>query len=172
MSNDRNAQTIEKGLNQARQAIMKELANQLDSFGGDIAYSVFEHKPYMGFTGNSQTSYSSQVWIDGVPFAEYSTGDFQRDAIHEKVEFGEALFLEEPYEGDPRTVSGSVDIEHSYSRQTLDAIRMQRQKVGKGVAMRMSVGVEYNNFIGDPIGMMHKRIKSIDFTKLRIDVRN
>lgn len=172
MSNDRNAQTIEQGLTKARQAIMKELANQLDSFGGDIAYSVFEKKPYMGFTGNSQTSYTSQVWIDGVPFAEYCTGDFQRYPIHEKIELGEELFLEDPYEGDPRTVRGKADIEHSYSSQTIDAIRMQRQKVSKGVAMRMSVGVEYNDFIGDPIGMMYKIIKSIDFTKLRIDVRN
>lgn len=172
MSNDRNAQTIEKGLAKARQAIMKELANQLDSFGGDIAYSVFEEKSYMGFTGNAQTSYTSQVWVDGEPFSDYCTGDIQRDAIHEKVEFGEALFLEDPYEGDPRTITGEVEIEHPYSSQTINAIRAQRKKVGKGVAMRMSVGVEYNNFIGDPIGMMYKRIKSIDFTKLRIDVRN
>lgn len=172
MSNDRNAQTIEQGLTKARQAIMKELANQLDSFGEDIAHSVFKEKPYTGFTGNSQTSYTSQVWIDGVPFTEYCTGDFQRYPVHEKIEFGEALFLEEPYEGSPRTVSGKADIEHSYSSQTIDAIRMQKQKIDKGVAMRMSVGVEYNNFIGDPIGEMYKMIDSIDFTKLKIDVRD
>lgn len=172
MSNDRNAQTIDKGLRQAREAIMKELANQLDSFGGDIAHSVFKEKPYTGFTGNSQTSYTSQVWIDGVPFAEYCTGDFQRYPVHEKIEFREALSLEEPYEGSPRTVRGEADIEHSYSSQTIDAIRMQKQKIDKGVAMRMSVGVEYNNFIGDPIGEMYKMIDSIDFTKLKIDVRD
>lgn len=172
MSNDRNAQTIEQGLKKAREAIMRELANQLDSFGGDIAYSVFKEKPYTGFTGNAQTSYTSQVWIDGVPFAEYCTGDFQRYPIHEKIEFKETLFLEEPYEGIPRTIRGKADIEHSYSSQTIDVIRMQRQKISKGVAMRMSVGVEYNDFIGDPIGEMYKRIESIDLTKLQIDVRN
>lgn len=172
MSNDRNAQTIEQGLKKAREAIMRELANQLDSFGGDIAHSVFKKKPYIGFTGNAQTSYTSQVWVDGKPFSDYSTGDFQRDPIHKKVEFGEALFLAEPYEGAPRTITGKVEIEHSFSNQTIDAIRVQSQKISKGVAMRMSVGVEYNDFIGDPIGEMYKMIKSIDLTKLQIDVRN
>ena len=85
-----NAQTIDKGLRQAREAIMKELANQLDSFGGDIAHSVCEEKEYLGFTGNAQTSYTSQVWIDGKPFAEYSTGDYLPDIIHRKIELGES----------------------------------------------------------------------------------
>lgn len=173
MSNDRNAQTIEKGLNQARQLIMQRLASRLYTISRSITESEIGAKEYSGFTGNAQTSYTSQVWVNGEKVSEYCTGDYQPDAIHEKVGEGKYLKLEIPYEGDSRKVKGKVPIDHAWAIDSLNAIDREKPDVKKGIAVRFAIGVEYGEYIGNPLnGMMQSALYDINERKLRIDVRN
>lgn len=168
-----NAQTIDKGLRQARQLIMQRLSSRLYSIGRRIAEEEIGSKEYLGFTGNAQTSYTSQVWVDGMKVSEYCTGDNQPDAIHEKVGEGEYLRLEEPYEGEARKVKGEVPIDHAWAIDSLNAIDREKPDVKKGIAVRFAVGVEYGEYIGNPLdGMMQSALYDINEYKLRIDVHD
>lgn len=173
MSRDRNAQTIERGLNQARQLIKTRLANRLYTIGRKITENEVSHKEYLGFTGNAQTSYMSQVWVDGQLASEYNTGDYQPSPIREKVEHNKVVHLENPYEGEARSVMGKAEIQHPWATQTLDAIDRDKPDVENGLAIRFAVGVEYQDYIGNPIGAMLKSaLFDINERTLKIDVRN
>ena len=173
MSNDRNAQTIEQGLAKARQLIMQRLASRLYTIGREITEREIGVKEYTGFTGNAQTSYTSQVGHNGVKVSEYCTGDYQPDAIHPKVEEGENLRLSAPYEGDARRVKGKVPIDHAWAIDSLNAIDRDKPDLNKGIAVRFAIGVEYGEYIGNPLGgMRESALYDINERKLRIDVRN
>lgn len=171
MSSD-NAHTITQGLAHARQLIRQRLSSRLSSIGRKIGERELGSKEYSGFTGNAQTSYQSQVWSDGKKIAEWNSGDSQPDPIRPKIEEGDTVTLSEPYEGAPRSVRGKVEIEHPWGAMTLDAI--ERDKPDSDfLAIRLAVGVEYNDYIGDPIGqMMQSAMFDINERTLREDVRD
>lgn len=173
MSNDRNAQTIERGLAQARQKIMAGLASRLTTIGRNIVEKELRAKKYTGFTGNAQTSYLTQVWVNGALVSEYCTGDYQSPPLRPKIQDGKTVYLSAPYEGAPRKVKGKVGIDHDFGFETLNAIDNYVPDVKKGLAVRFAVGVEYNDYIGDPIGEMHEGVLyDINERTLKIDVRN
>lgn len=151
MSSDKD---IDNGLMIAKEQIMAHLADIVGFEGAVIANRVLGKRSYSGFTGNAQTSYSAITYRNSRVLRDFSTGDVQREPIREKIPKGKTIYLDEPYEGNPRSVTGRVGTDGKFSYDTLSDIL--RQPVKKdGVTVRFAIGVEYGPFIGNPLQDMH-----------------
>lgn len=168
MSND-NVRTISAGLERAKKEIFAQLAENALRVGRRLTNEAFGDKDYAGFTGNAQTSYTAQVFSGEALLAEYSTGDDERPPISPKIPEGETMYLEDPYEGNARSITGQVEIENEWAEGTITRIRKEPIKVRQGVTLRMAVGVEYNDYIGDPIGDMHMEAQKLNNQSFKVD---
>lgn len=157
--NNRNKARISKGIAKAIDAALTHLAAPLQGEAEEIMWHVYSRRKYLGFTGNAPTSYTASLFLHG---KEVDRTDTNIDAppIHAKVKLNETLFLEFPYEGPPRRVTGEVELLTPYAAEIIDRI-MTKPLRYQQLSVRLAVGVEYNEFIDDPIGNMHLLARKI-----------
>lgn len=97
-----------------RQQVMPLLAGMARTLLED---ALSMRQGWAGFTGNLPTSYAAAVWdFDGKPFgdiifAQDVDGHYSMSRIvRGKVEMGQSVHLDNPFEGQPRTTTGAVPV--------------------------------------------------------------
>lgn len=159
MSSD-NLKIFDAAIKRAKEQIMQKLATQAFRKGCQIVDIALGGKEYNGFTGQAQTSYTAMV-LDKKGMTAYSTGDFQREPVFRKIDYGEVLTLSEPYEGDERTIKGDVEILDESNDATIRKIASEPHGA---LTLRLAVGVEYHEYLpgDDPIEVMYNRAMQMD----------
>ena len=148
-----NAKTLELGFRRGVRLIEAILQKSLMDAADDLLRQVAKDKEFTGFTGNTQLSYACGVYVNG----ELKHVSFQHNwngpTIRMKVRKGKVVYLEEPFEGNPRPVKGMVDIVVNHgpelSLQQIEQFRAPR----RGVFLLMTTGTEYSTFLDEEVGL-------------------
>lgn len=137
-----------------RARIMWNLSKRLLDVGYQLIEVAVKEKQFSGFTGNTQTSISVGVYMDGVLKA-YQQGLKGQDGPRiRKIQRGKEVYLKNPYEGPPRAVTGKVNTTLEYGTESaLKFLQGYKTKSSRGVSLVMIVGTEYAEFINiGPLG--------------------
>lgn len=109
---------------------------------------ALESKGYMGFTGNTQTSYTCGIYLGGKLTYLLSAGNKLKAPVSKKVRKGKWKHLHTPYEGDSRSVHGEVETDNKYGQQTaVDFLKRYKDVPKKGFAIVMTTGTEYSVYL-------------------------
>lgn len=111
-----------------------------------------------GFTGNLPTSYAAAVWdfkgrmYGDIIFAEDVDGYYSFTSVkRQKVQEGAKVHLDNPWEGEPRTVTGDVPIKEPWgvdlSYQFLTGYQPSRYP-----CICICTGAEYSKLVEDEYG--------------------
>ena len=142
-----NAKTLENGFAKGLRMIEDVLFNSLADSADALLRRVATNRQFIGFTGNTQTSYACGVYVNGKLVHVAVQTNWTEPTVRMKVQKGKVVFLNNPYEGVPRAVKGRVDIEENHglalSLKQLEEYRAPR----KGLALMMTTGTEYSVYI-------------------------
>lgn len=167
----KNIEALKVGLKRARDLASNIIANSC----ADRVMSIVEAgewcRQWMGFTGNAQLSIGCAVYDkDGILY-DICSYEGMPPIIRPKLQLGESVYLETPYEGYPRRREGMAEIKWDTNTEALDAIFSLPMK-DHIAGLRFAFPVEYRKWLAgienkdnDPIRVMHQ-MASIDFIRL------
>lgn len=169
MGIDDNIRVLEAGMKKARELAGQMLAEKAKVTALEVCHETERDRSWTGFTGNAQTSYGTSVQSSKTFFAWGADQD-NPPIIRDKIEPGEDVFLPIPYEGDPREVGGTEEIEFPNSTLALDYILDLPMPVNSLVDARLAFPVEYQDWLPEtkipPIELMHQ-LASVAFKTMR-----
>lgn len=98
-------------------------------------------KHFHQFTGNTVASYTAAV-VDRQKVAAF-VQDEGAPVVHELIDKGETLRLDNPVEGEPRSVTGSEDMEYDYAQTAAEQFAMELAKGLNEAGIVLTPGVDY-----------------------------
>lgn len=105
-------------------------------------------KEFRGFTGNTQTSYSCGLYVDGILTYYVSQDMWTKEPVRKKIPKGVTVYLKHPYEGSPRSVTGRVDVDGLYGKySSFQFLKSFKDAPKNGFAIVMTTGTEYSVYI-------------------------
>ena len=114
----------------------------------DLLGNAVSSKDYLGFTGNTQTSYSCGLYIDGVLSYYVNQKMWSRSPVRKKVPKGKFIWLHKPYEGRSRGLRGETDVDSFYGEESAFRFLQSYKDVPRdGFAIVMTTGTEYSVYI-------------------------
>lgn len=146
-----------KGINlnskNARKQIQRVLQNALkDAFASAVAQyaprvveMADDNRGFTQFTGNTVSSYMAGVYKDGELI--HTSYDGSAPVVHDKIEKGETVHLDNPVEGSPRSVTGMVDIVVRPNGTDLSFKMLAEERPMGGTGMVMTTGTEYSQYL-------------------------
>ena len=142
-----NAKILENGFAKGYQMIEDILFNSLANSLDALLIRVATNRQFIGFTGNTQTSYAGGVYVNGRLEHVAVQRNWNSKPVRMKVRKGSVVYLTHPYEGSPRAVKGQVDIEED-DGLTLSLKQLEEYKAPKrGLALMITTGTEYSVYI-------------------------
>lgn len=102
-------------------------------------------KGWNSFTGNTITSLAFGVYNNGsLTDVVFVSG--VKPPVHAKIQNGETLYLDDPYEGEPRSVKGRVEVYDEWGTETsVKTLKSLTPKNGNGIVV--TTGTEYSEFL-------------------------
>lgn len=98
-------------------------------------------KHFHQFTGNTVASYTAAV-VDRRKVAAF-VQDEGAPVVHELIDKGKTLRLDNPVEGKPRSVTGSEDMEYDYAQTAAEQFAMELAKGLNEAGIVLTPGVDY-----------------------------
>lgn len=139
---------LDKGFKIAKNIMWGHIYDILMSASHAYLKNMLEGKDYDGFTGNTQTSYTCGLYVDGRLTDAIATGSTLKSPVRLKVEKGKTVFLEHPYEGRPRSVTGKVDVDRLYGKDSaFGFLKNYKDIPRKGIAVVATTGTEYSEYL-------------------------
>lgn len=147
-----NKTALDEGFKTAKNIIRWHIYDILLATSHSYLESMEREKGYTGFTGNTQTSYTCGLYIDGRLVDAIVAERATKPPVRLKVEKGKTVFLSKPYEGGPRSVTGVVDVDRLYGKYSaLEFLRSYKGVPRKGLAIVATTGTEYSEYLENTI---------------------
>ena len=142
-----NERILKDGLERGYNMIVNHLFGQMSVICSRLLLEVPKHREFLGFTGNTQTSYACGIYVDGRLEGIMTQDNWRAQPVRGKVPMGQWVWLRNPYEGRPRSVKGEVRITKPYGLQTsVDFLKSYRAAKNK-VSIVMTTGTEYSELL-------------------------
>lgn len=146
MANNRAA--LDKGFKKAKEIIFGHLYDQCIRLCDALVTDAVQKRTFQSFTGNTVTSFACGIYLDGSLNYVVASGDNMNAPVHAKIQEGETVYLSNPYEGQPRKVTGKVDIAYDLSgMETSMRILQGLSPNTKGLSIVMTTGTEYSTYL-------------------------
>lgn len=142
-----NAKVLEEGFKKGLRQIETTLLVSLHWAAVELVHSALISRGYMGFTGNTQTSYMCGIFLEGRLREVVDLSSELPAPIHRKIRNGQYLYLEHPYEGHPRGRQGYVDVNNMSGAETSLRFLNNYKAPQQGLALVMTTGTEYSEFL-------------------------
>lgn len=143
-----NKAALDRGFKKAKQIIFGHLYDQCIMLCDALVRDALQKKGFQSFTGNTITSFACGIYIDGRLNHMVASGENMQAPVHAKVQNGETVFLKNPYEGKPRSVTGRVDIAYDMSgMETSFRLLESLAPTTKGISVVMTTGTEYSTYL-------------------------
>lgn len=142
-----NKDVLDKGFAKAKTLIEDTIISSLRTSCMDLLEEVARHRDFEGFTGQTQTSYMGGLYIDGKLLAIFNQKNWLQRPRRSKVPLNKFVYLENPYEGDARTVRGAVDIEDPSGASLSFHILNTYKPPKEGMAIVITTGTEYSEIL-------------------------
>lgn len=146
MSHD-NAKILRDGLKKGYDIIVRHLTAQLYDLCDRLLAEVPRHREFLGFTGNTQTSYACGVYVDGKLNSIELQQNWLTPPVRKKVGNGKWVYLRNPYEGRARSVRGKVDVDNMYGQETSVAFLRSFNAPRNRLCIVMTTGTEYSVYL-------------------------
>lgn len=146
MSHD-NARIFRNGLQKAYNIIVNHLTGQLYELCVKLLAEVPRHRQFLGFTGNTQTSYMCGVYVDGRLHGIVMQGNWLTPPLRKKIRKGKWGYLRNPYEGHARSVQGKVDVDGNYGAVTSTEFLRGYNAPRNRLCIVMTTGTEYSVYL-------------------------
>lgn len=104
-------------------------------------------KHFHQFTGNTVASYTAAV-VDKQKVVAF-VQDESAPVVHELIDKGETLHLDDPVEGKPRSVTGSEDMDFDYAQTAAEQAAIESAKNFHEAGLVLTPGVDYARGIVD-----------------------
>lgn len=143
-----NKAALDSGFKKAKEIIFGHLYDQSIKLCDALVRDALNKREFVSFTGNTITSFACGIYIDGDLNYMVASGENMAAPVHAKVQKGEYVYLSNPYEGEPRGVTGKVDIR--YNASGMDTAFGILQGIGsppKGISIVMTTGTEYSTYL-------------------------
>ena len=142
MSTKNNKKAFMEGLAIAKQKIHRVLLGRLAEYGQILLDDAEFRAGYKSFTGNTLTSLAFGVYKDSrLTDIVFISG--LKSPVRVKVRNGEYVYLEEPYEGNPRGIRGQVDVTDQWGDETsIKTLNSLCPKGGNGINIFASFSCE------------------------------
>lgn len=129
----------------ATSAIQKGMVNGLTEMAPTIQKMPEKYryltKHFHQFTGNTVASYTAAV-VDRQKVVSF-VQDESAPVVHELIDKGETLYLDNPVEGEPRTVKGSEEMEYDYAQTAAEQSAIESAKLMSEAGIVLTPGVDY-----------------------------
>lgn len=142
-----NEQVLNKGFAAGLKLIDYALLQSLREAARKLLYYVPIGREFQGFTGNTQTSYMCGIYMDGALVDIVKETTWTRPPVRPKIAKGKTAYLQYPYEGRSRRVTGAVNVTDDYGSNTSEAFLRSYQAPPKGLALVMTTGTEYSELL-------------------------
>lgn len=142
-----NARTLRDGFAKGFRIIEETLLSSLTDAADALLVDVSKNRTFMGFTGQTQTSYACGLYLNGKLEHVSVQKNWNTPPVRMKVQNGQVVYLKNPYEGQARVVVGRVDIVEPEGL-ALSLQQLQNYKAPKvGVALMITTGTEYSELL-------------------------
>lgn len=131
-------------------ALKTALTRGLETAGEELVKkgTEMEGKGWLSFTGNTITSYAYGLYADGAILKEVTAKNAfgLKSIVRGKVPKGKWVFLEKPYTGNARGVTGSSKIVYPTGEELSHATIKSGRK-NEMFCLRITTGTEYSGFL-------------------------
>ena len=148
-----NESVLDKGFAKGLALIERSFMIALHYASLELIHTALNNREYTGFTGNTQTSYTCGIFLNGKLIDVASSSESLPKPIRRKIPFGKSVFLKRPYEGNQRLRSGYVKTNREYGADTALRFINGYRAPGKGFALVMTTGTEYSEFLEQEVGL-------------------
>lgn len=149
-----NGAELTKAKKRMKQVTSGHIYNILAKTCDDLLGDAVKSKEYLGFTGNTQTSYSCGLYIDGALSYYVNQTMWSKKPVRQKVPKGVRVYLKHPYEGKARAVIGRTDVDTLYGKDSAFQFLQSYKDVPRsGYAIVMTTGTEYSVYIEQTHGL-------------------
>lgn len=147
MSKGNNKQVLANGFAEFGKAINKYVIDSLTDAAEELLIAVAKNRTFVGFTGNTQTSYACGVYVNGTCQNIILQQNWMQSPVRMKIRYGELVFLSNPYEGEARAVRGAVDVANEFGQDTSVRFLLEHKCPKDGWGLVMTTGTEYSEFL-------------------------
>lgn len=131
------------GITLIREALLRIMRNVARTF----VHLACINKEYIGFTGNTQTSYAAGIYLWGRLEEVAFQSDFTRAPVFRKLRKDEWKYLKAPYEGQARSIMGTVDVDDATGQMTSFLILQSTQMPQDSISVVVTTGTEYSQYL-------------------------
>lgn len=142
-----NKKTLDTGFAKFFASVEKQIIVSLHWAAVELVHLALANREYTGFTGNTQTSYTCGIFLNGKLVDVVDSQSSQSKPVRKKLKKGEGVYLDHPYEGNPRFRTGEVDVDGKYGADTALKFINGYKAPKKGIALVMTTGTEYSEFL-------------------------
>lgn len=143
-----NSKVISDGMKKAKRIINDYLYAAVERSCVDLIDDALKEREFVGFTGNTQTSYACGIYFNGSLMGMVIAGNTMPKPVHIKVKKGERVFLSNPYEGKARAVVGKANVEDEFGADSAsDFLSSYNPFIKKGFSVVMTTGTEYSEYL-------------------------
>lgn len=142
-----NEKTLENGFAKAYRMIEDVLYNSFMDAAAHLLVRANSNRQFVGFTGNTQTSYMAGVYIDGRLAGIVQQRENNQPPRRIKIRKGQTVYLTNPYEGRPRAVKGTVETSDDYGSETSLKFLQGYKPPRNAVSIVLTTGTEYSEYL-------------------------
>ena len=142
-----NAKVLENGLAKGFRMIEDVLVGSLISSIQQMFAELPMKIGYLGFTGQTQTSYMAGLYIDGHLRYIVTQKEWTRRPVRGKIPKGKSVFLKNPYEGYARLRNGYVDWDNISGAATSLLFLRSYSAPRNRICIVVTTGTEYSEFL-------------------------
>lgn len=128
-----------------QKAVRESFVSAVRQYAPKVVEAADENREFVQFTGNTVSSYAAGVYDNGELVGTVSDGT--APVVHDKIEKGETVRLNNPVEGWPREVVGAVDIAVRPHGMDLSRQQLSDTKPRGGAGMVVTTGTEYSGYL-------------------------
>ena len=154
MDNRSNDVLFEEGMKKAKELISGHLYNVLTKCC-DLLVTEAPNlaNGFMNFTGNTITSYTAGLYIDGALNYVVCAGEHMKAPVRMKLKKGEYAYLTPDYDGRERGFKGTIETDAGYGWQTaLNFLQRYKSESRKGFEIVVCTGTEYSTYLENARG--------------------
>lgn len=142
-----NEKVLKEGLQKGYKMIVEHLTDQLRGMCERLLLEVPKHREFLGFTGNTQTSYACGLYVDGKLYGIVTQQNWNAPTVRRKIGYGQWVWLKNPYEGRSRSVRGKVQIRNNHGRDTSLRFLQTYKAKRNHISIVMTTGTEYSVYL-------------------------
>ena len=145
---DYNRKALDEGMKKARKLIYGHLYSIMRQNVATLLHKAALNREFQGFTGNTQTSYTGGIYVDGRLVEIIRESDYTQAPIMKKVQKGRSVYLKKPYEGSPRWMRAKVRVTNEYGQDAaIGFLQSYKGAPKKGIGIVITTGTEYSAYL-------------------------